>query len=493
MSNTLKNNAYHILGLSTTASQKDILKRSKEIINRLKINDLPEYDLDAGLFDNFRTEESTKEAIQKLQTLKKRIKEYFFWFQVVDSVDEQVIGLLKIKDYFNAIRVWQNAAEKGGTKSYFYKKNLAILYCLLLSFEDNKNYLQDSLEIWKNLIESDKFWASFEKTYKLHDEQTASQELVADFKNHVVSYLSDIYAELYQIHKNADYISRFQKYFSVKGEKVEKSVLEPAYQTINNAVVGLEKMKISEDGVIDKKESRQLKKLIEIIQSELNNLIDFGLYDDSQTKIMRDRAAEAIRKISLDVHNNLNEREMALRLSNIALKISGMVGLRTQLEQDQEIIKQNIEEEKKNPMSRCWFCQNSLKDQGSSLSEKMYNITRTERTFSGQRIHYQMYELTIPRCARCADFHRENDSKFVKIGIGAGIVGGIVISIMADFSFWGLAITSVILVFIGIAIFDAIGKRRGTDTIKPENYKKQFPFYKELITNGWQPGEKPSN
>ncbi|MBA3047894.1 hypothetical protein KJ863_01360 [Patescibacteria group bacterium] len=81
MSNALKNNAYHILGLDTTASQKDILKRSKEIIKRLKIDDLPEYDLDLGLFDDFRTEESTNEAIRKLQTPKKRIKEYFFGFK----------------------------------------------------------------------------------------------------------------------------------------------------------------------------------------------------------------------------------------------------------------------------------------------------------------------------------------------------------------------------------------------------------------------------
>ena len=117
MSYTLKNNAYHILGLDTTASEKDILKRSKEIINRLKIDDLPEYDLDIELFENFRTEEAVKNAIQKLQTPKKRIQEYFFWFQFADSVDEEVLGFIKKKDYSNAVRIWRNAAEGNSAKA----------------------------------------------------------------------------------------------------------------------------------------------------------------------------------------------------------------------------------------------------------------------------------------------------------------------------------------------------------------------------------------
>lgn len=489
----LKNNAYHILGLDTTASQKDILKRAKEIINRLKIDDLPEYDLDVGLFNDFRTEEAAKEAIQKLQTPKKRIKEYFFWLRIADSIDEQALGLLKSKDFENALRVWENVAEKGDAKSYFYKKNLAILYCLLLSIDNNKNYLRESLSIWKELIESDKFWIVFSKTYNLHDEQTASQELIADFKNHVVSYLSDIYTELHQTHKNADYISQFQKVFSAKGEQIEKNVLGPAYRAINNAVEGLEKMKVSEDGVIDSNETKKIKTFIGIIQGELNKLIDIGLYEDSQTRVMRDRAAEAIRKITLDIHNNLNEKEMALYLSEIANKISGTAGLKNLFEKDQETIKNNIEEEKKNPMGLCWFCQARIKDQVSSLSEKMHKVTKTEQTFSGRRIHYQMYELTIPRCVRCANFHKENDSKYTKIGIGVGLVGGIIISVLGEFGFWGLAIMTIISIFIGIWIFGAISNRKGTDQIKPVNYKRQFPSYKDLLANGWQIGEKPSN
>ena len=192
MSSILKNNAYHILGLDTSASERDILKRSKEIVNRLKVDDTPEYDVDIGLFKDFRTEDAVKDALQLLQAPKKRIREYFFWFQIADGVDEQVLGLFKTKDYLNAIRVWQNVAGCQSTKSFFYKKNLAILYCLILSTEDNIEYLHDSLAAWKELVDSDKFWLSFSKVYNLYDEQTASEDIIIDFKKHVVEYLSDI-------------------------------------------------------------------------------------------------------------------------------------------------------------------------------------------------------------------------------------------------------------------------------------------------------------
>ena len=351
MSQTLKNNAYHVLGLDTSASERDILKRTKEIINRIKADDVPVFDLDIGLFKDFRTEDGVKDALQQLQAPKKRIKDYFFWFQISDSIDEQVLGLFKIKDYLNAIRTWENASQGDSTKAFFYKKNLAILYCLVLSDEDNKDYLRSSLVAWKELIDSDKFWASFTKVYKLHDEQTASEDIISDFKNHVVKYLSDIYTELHHIHKNNDYINEFQQVFSVKGEKVEKSVLGPAYHTISKAVESLEKMEVSKDGKFDKEESETIKQLVASVSQELNKLIDLGLYEDSQTKIMRDRAANALRSIVLDLHNNLSEFSKSQGLLEVAIKLAGTESLKNKLEGELQQIHKSIKDDAENSLA----------------------------------------------------------------------------------------------------------------------------------------------
>ena len=345
MSNTLKNNAYHILGLDVSASEKDISKRSKEILNRLLADNTPEYDLDIGMFSDFRTEDSVKDALQRLQSQKKKIKEYFFWLQIADSVDEQVLKFLKTKDYSNAIKTWQNVSDGDGTKNLLYKKNLAILYCLVLSVENNEEYLKDSLRAWEDLINSDKFWTSFSKIYRLHDEQTASEDVVNDFRKRVVELLSDIYTELHQIHKDNNYVNEFQKTFSIKGEKIEKNVLAPAYQVINKAVEGLEKMEVSKDGKFDKDESEIIKKYITLVQEELNKLIDLGLYDDSQTKIMRDRAANALRSIVIDLHNNLSELEKSKRLLEIAVSLAGTDSLKNKLKGELDQIEKNVKDD----------------------------------------------------------------------------------------------------------------------------------------------------
>jgi len=347
----LKNNAYHVLGLDTSASEKELLKRSKEIINRLKIDDQPEYDLDLGMFEDFRTEESVKEALQKLQAPKKRIKEYFFWFQISDNVDEQALGLLKHKDYLNAIRTWQSAADGEGAKSYFYRKNLAILYCLVLSLENDEQYLQDSLNTWKSILDSDKFWSAFSKAYKLHDEQTASDEVISEFKKNVVSYLSDIYTELHELHGDIDYIQQFQSVFSARGEKIEKNVLNPVYQTIHGAVEKLEKLKVSEDGKLDRQESDSIRDAVGTIQSEMNKLIDLGLYEDSQTKIMRNRAANALRAIVLDLHNNLSELEKSAKLLEVAIGIAGTDSLKNKLSSELEQINKNVTDDAENSLT----------------------------------------------------------------------------------------------------------------------------------------------
>ena len=133
MSNFLINNAYRILGLDGSANQKTILKRSKEIINRLNIDDYPEYDLDIDLSEKFRTEESVNDALKRLQNMKNNLHEYFFWFNIADTVDEDAFSHLQYgdsKSIDDALEIWKNASDTENSIGLHYKKNISILYCL---------------------------------------------------------------------------------------------------------------------------------------------------------------------------------------------------------------------------------------------------------------------------------------------------------------------------------------------------------------------------
>lgn len=341
MSNLLKNNAYHILGFDTSATQKDIQKRSKEIIKFLQIDETPEFDLDLGIFDNFRTEDSVKEAVQRLTSPKKQIKEYFFWFNIADEVDQQAVGVFRKKQPEEAVRIWEHHAEGDTIKALFYKKNLAILYGLLLFKEHDEKYLKKSLQLWHDIINSTKFWNAFSKAYKLNDELDTDQGIITDFQSEAAGHLSDLYTELSHEHKNDSYISEFAQLFNVRGQKTEKAVLNPIFHDITNAVEKLEAMKVSEDGELDKEEAAKIKECIGQIQESSNKLIDLGLYEDSQTKAIRDRAAAAIRSIVLDIHNNLDDLPKAEQLLKIAMQFVGTAGMKHKLQQDLDTFEQN--------------------------------------------------------------------------------------------------------------------------------------------------------
>lgn len=340
MSYSILNNSYNILGLDNSSSEKEILRRSKEISNLIKIDETPSFDIDIGNVKSLRTEQNVKEALQTLSDPKKRIKEYFFWFDIQDSTDEDAISEVRAGNYSRAIKIWQDGVEKNNSKSIFYKKNLTVLYLLITNEDQDDNNITESLNLWDELIKSEKFWENYIKFYKLNDHLNSSSSIVDDFKKEVPKYLSDFYTELSQKNKK-NYSAEFTKVFGVKGEKLEKSILNPIYNSINDAVEELEAMKISEDNVIEEKELVQVKDLIKKFQDQLNKIIELDLYDDSQTKLIRDRAANAIRKIVLDIYNNLRETDKSIALLNIALKICGTDSLSHKLEEEIKTLEKN--------------------------------------------------------------------------------------------------------------------------------------------------------
>lgn len=363
MSNLIEHNAYRIFGLDNSSNQKDILKRYNEIINRLKIDDHPEYDLDINLPDNLRTEESVNDALKRLQNVKNNIKEYFFWFQIADTVDEKALTYLRNKDYAKAILIWKNTSDTMNSTSLFYKKNLTLLYCLMLLKEQNITYLKESLSNWHEIVNSDKFWVTFAKSYGVNNEQTVSSDMILDFRNNVVKYISDIYFDLYQQYKNEKYVKDFQEVFGTHGEKTENSLLKPIYEEIHKDIDELNKIKFTTDGEKKKsnifafwrgeneekeyqKKLRNIKSLIESIETQLSKLQEMGLYEDSQSKVVRDHAAEALRTISVELHN-INQFEESSRVLKIAIPLCGTDSFKSKVQEDLKTVNNNFENKKK--------------------------------------------------------------------------------------------------------------------------------------------------
>lgn len=399
MPNLIMHNAYRIFGLDNNANQKDILKRYKEIINRIKIDDYPQYDLDLELDQKFRNEDTVNDSLKRLQNIKSNIIEYFFWFQISDDVDEEALNYLKNNDYVNAIQTWQNAAEINNSTSLFYKKNLAVLYCLFLLTEQNSDFLRESLSNWHEIIDSDKFWIGFEKKYGMINDQIANTELINEFRKNVVKYISDIYADLYQQHHDPKYVKEFQDVFEVSGDKTE-NLLKPIHNSIYETIEELDKISQEEnpnnstksdkkcdncgdasakkyfdydDGSVlcetcrksigkewkkrvdnleetiegSKKVWNNIQKTIAKLQSQLEQLRKMGLYENNQSKIVRDHAAQSIRDVSVHIHNMAHMSRQSAELMNLAIQIAGTENVKERFSTDLQKIHEIADDDDK--------------------------------------------------------------------------------------------------------------------------------------------------
>ena len=351
MKNLIENNAYRVLGLDVTVNQKDILRRYKEIINRLKIEDVPKYDLDINLPINFRDEEAVNNALRDLQNQRNNIKEFFFWFQISNKDDKKFLGYITREEYNSAIKFLKELAKTDAPSSFFYKKNLAILYCLLLSKDDDERYLIESLSIWYEITKSEKFWNTFMEKYSALDKQTRSKDNVILFKNEVVKDISDIYTSLGQKHKNPNYIKEFQEKFNVLGQEAEKEVLKPTLNLINEKILELQKIEIVRDDTQIEWKVKDINNIMAFIYVLFDRLKKNGLYNTDEAKVIRDHVAEVLRAKAIDINNQVEEHHEVSKLFGIAEGIAGTESYKDALRADIEKVNKFIEADKNSIVS----------------------------------------------------------------------------------------------------------------------------------------------
>jgi len=319
MSRLFSDNAFNILGLETSSSQKELIKESKKIIVFIKNEE--DFDSDSDLSSinpASRTEASVNDAVQRLNSPIKRIKEYFFWFEIENDDDENNIKLLQDNQYDEALDNWKERAKKSHTA----KRNLAIASSILLNHTGYKKYVRLSINSWEDILGSDKFWGHFEKVYELNDEIGTSKEAITEFKAHVLEELSDFYTDVSRRKKDSSIYSTFSSTFGVKGQKVQDEVLDPIFEQINNASEKLRVLNASQDNKLSPQEKMTIKRLVNKIQDLVQEVKDLGLHEDTQSKVMRDKAATAINIVAIDLFTNLGENEKAVALLKIAKSLA---------------------------------------------------------------------------------------------------------------------------------------------------------------------------
>ena len=350
---TISENAYHVLGLNGSAGNRQILQRANEIIQRLRIDDVPEYALDLSPAKNFRSEETVNEALRRLQAPKIRLAEYFFWYHIGDENDKKAERLLAAADYRSAANIWGSTTpttsmSEAGARAL---RNLAVTRTTFLLTSADEGAIEISLRTWQMLINNDAFWLQFIDDYKAAIDNSLSDDVLTKFRNGLTEHLSDTYAGLQAKRKAGLYLHAFQKVFSAKGKKVEKDVLQPIVGATQKEIDGLERIDLSAGQNFDPGKATRIRESVLAIQGHFNKLIEVGLFDDSEVKLLRDRAALALRRIVLDLHNNHSELETAAKLLKVAAQLAGTESLKAMLSSDIAQISANVEHEKANSLA----------------------------------------------------------------------------------------------------------------------------------------------
>lgn len=337
-------NSYNILGLETDATEKDIIRRAKEIANLLKIDEQPEYPHDIFFKKDIRTAASVEKARQNLLDDKKQIKEFYFWFSLSDNTDEKAIAALHDEDILSCLQLLTKKS-KNNTNDYVTLKNLAIAESIAFTVKKQKKYLHDSVKHWAKLLASDTAWSSFKKLLGLIDNFNLDEAAIQTFQHRTAAqYLSDFYASMSKELNDPSIYATFSDKTNVKNGQVISSMVEPILSEILDTAKELasKQYKYNNEHQLVYDDYRYIKNQLYKIQTLLTQLESMGssIWSNPKTITVRDDVANLLRSTSvelfnkIDVAENIDDYMLSLSLVEEGKKISGSSSTKIRLSND---------------------------------------------------------------------------------------------------------------------------------------------------------------
>lgn len=110
-----ENNAFRVLGITPSASMKDIMQRVNEIKVKESLGMQAAYDYDfAWMGPVDRSAQGAISALQRLENPISRLKEEMCWFWFYTEKDKQAIEYLVAGNRQSAHEIWKEVASYGG-------------------------------------------------------------------------------------------------------------------------------------------------------------------------------------------------------------------------------------------------------------------------------------------------------------------------------------------------------------------------------------------
>lgn len=339
------NNSYNVLGLTTDATERSIIRRAKEITNLLKINEHPEYPNDIFFGKNIRTESSVEHARRNLLDDKRQLKEFYFWFVLNDDDDEKAIEQLHNSNIVEGISTLTEKLNKH-PNDYIALKNLAIGESIAFTVKKQQRYLTKSSEHWAKLLNSGIAWSHFKKLLDLLDNFNLDKSAVDNFQNRIAAQcLSDFYASMSKEMNDPSVYAAFSNKVKTQNGQAIALIVEPILSEILDIAEKLASEEYYDGSIkveLDDNYRHHIKDSIDRINALSTKLANFGdtIWNSSNTITIRDRVALLLRRASINIFNaidiikNKNDYELSILLIETGEEICGSTTTKNRLSND---------------------------------------------------------------------------------------------------------------------------------------------------------------
>jgi hypothetical protein len=323
-------NSFNILGLSSSSALKEIRKRSQQLLQLAKIEEVQEFEIDIGHVKEFRNEGEIRFALERVSGIQDRLKEIFFWFVEHRVENRKALELISKGNYQKALDIFE-----ASNSDWLDKKNLALALMFQAFAFSRMDSFYRSLDVWKLIADSDDFWKFYEKYYLLHDELDTSPSLFEEFRDSLFETLSVKAVSFYHQTKNPEAIGACYSAFGRIGKTADSEILQPIILKVKNEMEELEKMRNADSG------ASTIKKILKKIHNCFSELDKFELSEYGPLIVLKNDTAERLRSIAIDIYNENSEIETARLLLKQSSKLALSEALFDKIESDKKQLDEN--------------------------------------------------------------------------------------------------------------------------------------------------------
>ncbi|MGC2595240.1 MAG: hypothetical protein WA347_03060 [Rhabdochlamydiaceae bacterium] len=323
-------NSFNILGLSSSSALKEIRKRSQQLLQLAKIEEVQEFDIDIGHVKEFRNEGEIRLALERVSGIQDRLKEIFFWFEDHRIESRKALELISKGSYQKAIAIFE-----ASDSDWLDKKNLGLVLMFHAFASSDLDSFCHSLDLWKLIAESDNFWKFYEKHYLLHDELGTSRSFFEEFRNSLFETLSAKAVSFYHQTKHPESIGACYSAFGRIGRTADSEILQPLILKVKKEMEELENMRDADP------DASSVKKILKKVYKCFSALDKFELSEYSPLTILKNDTAEKLRSIAVDIYNESVDTETALLLLDQSSKLAVSEDLLDKIESDKKQLKKN--------------------------------------------------------------------------------------------------------------------------------------------------------